>query len=69
MFVKLNSYVGTKVLEQLKVNWLKEDISNRNVIIIEDIIDTGNTILEILKSLEKYNVISVTPFDETGCLQ
>ena len=39
---------------------LKEDISQRNIIIIEDIIDTGNTLVEILKILEKHDVSSVS---------
>ena len=60
-FVKLNSYVGTESTGIVKeLIGLKEDISNRNVIIIEDIIDTGNTILEIFKSLEKYNALSTS---------
>ena len=59
-FVKLSSYEGiesTGIVKELI--GLKEDISNRNVIILEDIIDTGNTIIEIFKSLEKYNVSSI----------
>ena len=59
-FVKLSSYEGiesTGIVKELI--GLKEDISNRNVIILEDIIDTGNTILEIFKSLKKYNVSSI----------
>ena len=60
-FVKLNSYLGTESTGTVKeLIGLKEDISNRNVIIIEDIIDTGNTILEIFKSLEKYNAASIS---------
>ena len=60
-FVKLNSYAGTESTGTVKeLIGLKEDISNRNVIIIEDIIDTGNTIIEIFKSLEKYNAASIS---------
>ena len=59
-FVKLSSYEGIESTGKVKeLIGLKEDISNRNVIILEDIIDTGNTIIEIFKSLEKYNVSSI----------
>ena len=60
-FVKLCSYEGTKSTGKIKeLIGLKEDISQRNIIIIEDIIDTGNTLVEILKTLEKYDVTSVS---------
>ena len=55
------SYEGTKSTGKIKeLIGLKEDISQRNIIIIEDIIDTGNTLVEILKTLEKYDTSSVS---------
>ena len=59
-FVKLCSYEGTKSTGKIKeLIGLKEDISQRNIIITEDI-DTGNTLIEILKTLEKYDISSVS---------
>ena len=51
-FVKLASYQGTtstgKVHEVLGIN---EDLTNRHVIIVEDIVDTGRTMRQMLESL------------------
>ena len=51
-FVKLASYQGIastgKVTEVIGIN---EDISNRNVIILEDIVDTGLTMKRMIESL------------------
>lgn len=55
-FVKLASYQGVlstgKVREVLGLN---EDISGRTVIIVEDIIDTGRTMHQMLESLQTRN--------------
>lgn len=52
-FIKLTSYHGfkskKKILEQIKIT---TNINNRHVVILEDIIDTGNT-LETLHNLIK----------------
>ena len=51
-FVKLASYQGTissgKVKEVLGIN---EDLTGRHVIIIEDIVDTGHTMKQMIESL------------------
>ncbi len=51
-FVKLASYQGTistgKVKEVLGIN---EDLTGRHVIIIEDIVDTGRTMKQMIESL------------------
>ncbi len=47
-FVKLASYEGTKSTNTVKqLVGIQEDLSNRTVIILEDIVDTGNTLAEI----------------------
>ena len=53
-FVKLASYEGTestgKVNELIGLN---QDLKGRNVIILEDIIDTGNTLTTLTQMIEK----------------
>lgn len=52
-FIRLKSYEGmgsTGVVKE--VIGLNEDIKGRTVIIVEDIVDTGNTIYRLLKTLE-----------------
>jgi hypoxanthine phosphoribosyltransferase len=52
-FIKLSSYDGMNTTGDIKtVIGLTEDIENRTVIIIEDIIDTGNTLYHLLPELE-----------------
>lgn len=53
-FIKLASYQGTTSTETINtLIGLTENIKNRNIVIIEDIIDTGYTIQEILSELNK----------------
>ena len=48
-FVKFSSYSGTETTEKVKeLIGLNEEINGRNVILVEDIIDTGNTLELIL---------------------
>ncbi|MDE5811682.1 MAG: hypoxanthine phosphoribosyltransferase [Muribaculaceae bacterium] len=52
-FIRLKSYEGmgsTGVVKE--VIGLHEDIKDRTVIVVEDIVDTGNTIARLLKTLE-----------------
>ena len=60
-FIKLTSYEGTSstgiVTTQIG---LQEDISNRPVIIVEDIIDTGTTIYNFLPTLKELNPQSIS---------
>jgi len=59
-FIKLSSYSGTETTG--KVNQLigiSDDISGRNIIILEDIIDTGITLEKIMSLLEKENVADI----------
>ena len=59
-FIKLSSYSGTETTG--KVNQLigiSDDISGRNIIILEDIVDTGITLEKIISLLEKENVANI----------
>ena len=60
-FVKLASYQGTtstgKVQEVLGIN---ENLSGRHVIIVEDIVDTGQTMKSMVESLGTRNPASVS---------
>jgi hypoxanthine phosphoribosyltransferase len=59
-FVKLASYEGTestgKVNELIGLN---QDLKGRNVIILEDIIDTGNTLTTLTQMIEKKEISSL----------
>ena len=56
-FIKLASYEGTESTNEVKqLIGLNQDLSGRTVIVIEDIVDTGNTILELKELFKKQNV-------------
>ena len=59
-FIRLKSYEGTSTSGVVKeVMGLTEDISGRQVIVIEDIVDTGNTIKRLVSDLQAKNPESV----------
>ncbi len=55
-FIRLASYRGTTSTQQVQeVLGLNESIEGRLVVIVEDIVDSGNTMSSLLKELERYN--------------
>jgi len=58
--IRAESYgYGMKSSGKIKISGDFPEIENRNVIIVEDIIDTGNTLAELTEYLYKYNPESV----------
>ena len=56
-FVKMASYEGTSSTGEIKqLIGLSQSLEGRSVVIIEDIVDTGNTIEELKKIFEAQNV-------------
>ncbi|HOJ23925.1 MAG TPA: phosphoribosyltransferase family protein [Bacteroidales bacterium] len=56
-FLKISSYVGTTSSGNVNMttNSIKASLTNRNIIVLEDIIDTGLTIKSLLNDLSKYD--------------
>ena len=56
-FIKMASYEGTTSTNEVKqLIGLNQDLTGRTVIVIEDIVDTGNTIEELKELFKKQNV-------------
>ena len=56
-FVKLSSYQGTSSSEVVhELIGINEDLTGRTIIILEDIIDTGNTLHKIYDSFKNKNL-------------
>lgn len=55
-FIRLSSYEGTSTTGDVKqVMGLKKDLTNRDVIVIEDIVDTGITLENLTQTLSQYS--------------
>ena len=62
-FMSIKSYYGSKSSGQIKiVKDLEYDISNKNILIVEDIYDTGLTLSSLKKLLESRNPKSIEIF-------
>jgi hypoxanthine phosphoribosyltransferase len=59
-FIRVSSYEGTESSENIKEAFgLPEDLHNRDVILVEDIVDTGFTLSYILNEVHKQKPASV----------
>ena len=59
-FIKLSSYSGTETTGEVnELIGIGDNISGRNIVILEDIIDTGITLEKIMSLLEKENVADI----------
>lgn len=59
-FVRLSSYEGTKSTGIIsEVMGIKEDLSNRHIIIVEDIIESGLTMKRMIETLSDRNPASI----------
>lgn len=59
-FVKLASYAGTSTTGKVQeLIGLKNNIEGRHVIVVEDIVDTGESIEHLMRSLSGHNPASV----------
>lgn len=59
-FVKLASYVGTQTTEKVRqLIGFDEDIAGRTIVIVEDIIDSGITMENVLQQLETMGAADV----------
>jgi len=56
-FVKMASYEGMSTTNEVKkLIGINQDLTGRTVVIIEDIVDTGNTLVELKAMFEAQNV-------------
>ena len=59
-FIKLSSYSGTETTgEASELIGIGDNISGRNIVVLEDIVDTGITLEKIITLLEKENVADI----------
>jgi len=59
-FIKVSSYSGTQSTGNVNtLIGLNENLTGRTVIIVEDIVDSGNTLEKVLEELKKHNPKSI----------
>lgn len=59
-FVKLASYQGTAQGQISQLLGVGIDLTDRHVVIVEDIVDTGNSLKHTLQALENLNAASIS---------
>jgi len=59
-FIKLSSYSGTETNGEVnELIGIEDNISGRNIVVLEDIVDTGITLKKIITLLRKENVADI----------
>ena len=59
-FIKLSSYEGVESTGEVsELIGIEDNISGRNIVVLEDIVDTGITLEKIITLLEKENVADI----------
>lgn len=61
-FIKVKSYHNTESTGEVQISLSEKDLQEfkgKNLLIVEDIIDTGSTMVKLLKKLENYQPASV----------
>jgi hypoxanthine phosphoribosyltransferase len=58
-FIKVSSYDGMQSTNEVKVVGLPENLKGRNVVLVEDIVDTGQSMKKLLDILKEKEVASV----------
>ena len=59
-FIKLSSYSGTQTTGKVsELIGIEDNISGRNIVVLEDIVDTGITLEKIIKLLKKEDVADI----------
>lgn len=59
-FMKYSSYVGTETTGEVKqILGLSKDVKNRDIIIVEDMVDTGYTMKKIMDDFKEKGAASV----------
>ena len=62
-FIKLKSYAGTSSTGQVNtLIGLDNNLKGRHIILVEDIVDTGNTLHKFLPQLEAFEPASIAVF-------
>lgn len=60
-FLKMSSYQGTESTGKVnQLIGLNQDIKGRDIILLEDIVDTGNTLVKLFEILEEKEAASIT---------
>lgn len=54
--VRAKSYVGTESSNDVQLSGLGTDVTGRHVVLVEDIVDTGNTQVKLTAAFEKAGV-------------
>lgn len=59
-FVKYSSYEGTHSTGEVKTDLDFPSLSGKEIIVVEDIVDTGNTLAHIYEELKQHEPLSVS---------